>query len=207
DGTTTVLEGTQGFTDTYSVKLTRAPVAGETVNVTLTADAPFQSQVQLSQTSLTFNSSNWMNPQTITITAVSNDGAEDRMLVPIRHHIASTGGTNPLYVNLPDQVLKVAVIDGDSAGVFVRESNGSTSVVAGTAPRSDNYFVRQTKAPAVGETETLPFRTDGQILLSSPNPLFPHLVAPPIPTYPLTFSSGNGRQEVKMFVSFNPAVT
>jgi len=187
------------------VSLTRAPTALETVTVTLSVDSPYQNQILLSPATLSFDSTTWNTPVFITITAVATDGVEDQMLVPIRHHLSSNGGTSPIYVGAPDQVLKATVVDGDSPALFVRETDGSTMVMAGSTPQSDHYFVRLTQAPAADETVTLTLRTDGQTLLSGAGPRFQTVESQQTPTYTLTFNAVNWSQEFQIIVSANPA--
>jgi Ca2+-binding RTX toxin-like protein len=84
----TVLEG--GFTDTFDVVLTRQPSANVTVNLGVT-----NSQVSLSQTSLTFSANSadanaWNKKQTITITAINDSTVEGFHTDFITYTVVST---------------------------------------------------------------------------------------------------------------------
>src|SRR6185312_11177513 len=67
-GSTAVTEG--GATDTFTVALNSAPMANVTITINGTAD------VAGTPTALTFTSSNWQTPQTVTLTAVDDDLVE-----------------------------------------------------------------------------------------------------------------------------------
>jgi hypothetical protein len=115
---TEVLEGAQGFTDSYSVALTAAPGALETVTVTLLTDGQVSVLAQL-----VFNASNWMTPQTVLVTAVDDlvrDGIE---ISTIRHRITSAGGS--VYATFTDEPgLTVTVYDNETPGVVVQQTGG-----------------------------------------------------------------------------------
>ncbi len=166
-GSTLVLEGSllTGITDSYTVALTKAPAAGKTVTVTLTHDA----QVALASAdqrynpvlgTITFSAANWNVPVTMQVSAVNDAVPENRMISAIRHTASSTDAA---FVLPAPAVLEVTVVDDDTPGVLVTETDGSTLVVK-NGP-GDSYSVRLTKAP-VG-TVTIQLLGDGQTLLSS----------------------------------------
>ena len=64
-GSTDVTEG--GATDSYTVVLTSQPTADVTVIV------KYDSQISIDVTMLTFTTSDWDVPQTVTVTAVDDD--------------------------------------------------------------------------------------------------------------------------------------
>lgn len=79
-----VTEG--GATDSYDVVLTTAPTT--TVEVTLT---PSDDQIILSASLLTFTTSNWSIPQTVTITATNDQTSEPSKTTTITHTVSSSG--------------------------------------------------------------------------------------------------------------------
>lgn len=81
-GSTAVTEA--GTTDTYTVVLTGEPAA----NTTITPSP--NSQLTVSPASLTFTSSNWSTPQTVTVTAVNDAVAEGTHSGTVTHAAVST---------------------------------------------------------------------------------------------------------------------
>ena len=177
DGETVVLEGAvpHGITDSYSLALARAPEAGKTVTVTLSQSDP---RLQLSSAdtrydaathSLTFDSTNWDTAALISVAATDDAIVESPLTAQITHAVAST---DTAYASFfadpanPAPTLNVKVLDTDGAGVYVRQSDGSTLVVKGD-PTGDTYGIRLTHAPTADVKISL--ITDGQTLVSNFN--------------------------------------
>ncbi len=116
DGTTRLVEG--GRTDTITVRLTKAPTTTVVVNLTpqvsatgkVTADGIeytcnpgagcTRQQVTLSQSSVTFDATNWWIPVTVTLTAIADgivDGGVIQEFAPQARRVTSIQG--PLYVD------------------------------------------------------------------------------------------------------------
>ena len=79
DTSTEVLEGAAGFSDAYSVTLTAAPTAGETVTVTLSTNTQITAvSKETGLPYLTFTSANWNIAQIVLVNAVDDplDGVE-----------------------------------------------------------------------------------------------------------------------------------
>ncbi len=173
-----VLEGdaTTQITDTYTVQLGK-PITSGTVTVTLDFDA---GEVMLSSAdtrfdaltgTIVFDSTNWDDAVTLTITALSGDGREDTMISTIGHSaVASDAG----YGTISSAQFAVTIVDGDAPGVYVDQTNGSTLVVQDNPDTpedesdTDTYSVRLTQAP-IG-TVTIGVLTDGQTI-AGPTPL------------------------------------
>lgn len=164
NGFTEVAEGVGGKTDTYTVALTSEPSAP--VTVTLTPDA----QVNMAPATLTFDSSNWKTPQTVTVTAVT-DGLEAlNHTGSITHTMA--GGAD--YTGLAPVPLTVKVMDDQVVNIELEETEGSTQIwesedvfggVMDDGPKGvvDTYTIKLNQAPAAGETVTITFTTDAQL--------------------------------------------
>ncbi|MFO0702717.1 MAG: Calx-beta domain-containing protein [Candidatus Andersenbacteria bacterium] len=133
-GSTAVTEG--GAADSYTVVLTSQPTADVTVDLTNGG------QIQVNPSSLTFTAGTWNVPQTVTVTAVDNQIAENPLQEPIHQAVTSA---DPLYaaVSLPD--VDVAVTDDDTADITLTQSNGVTAVVEGST--TDSYTVVLTSQP------------------------------------------------------------
>lgn len=141
-GSTAVTEG--GATDTFTAVLQSAPTSD--VTITLTPNA----QVSVSPTTLTFTSSNWSTPQTVTVTAVDDFVAEGAHTGSVAFSLASAD-TN--YNGLVVAPLTVNITDNDSAGVTIVESAGSTNVAEGGA--TDTLTFVLTSQPVANVTVTL----------------------------------------------------
>jgi hypothetical protein len=127
---TRVVEG--GVTDTYSVVLRRAPTA----DVVLTPSYN-PAQISLSAGALTFTSSNWNTPQTVTVTAVDDNDIENVHTSAINYTASTSGGylatdTASLTVNIGDNDIK------GTALVTVAQSGGTTFLGETTSP-TDTY--------------------------------------------------------------------
>ncbi|MBF0491558.1 MAG: FG-GAP repeat protein [Deltaproteobacteria bacterium] len=133
-GSTVVTEG--GNTDTFTVLLSTQPISD--VTITMHPD----SQVTTNPPSLTFTASNWNQVQTVTVTAVDDHLAQGNHTGLISPS-ASSGDSayNAIGVN----PITVSIIDNDSAGVTLTQSNGSTTVVEGGA--TDSYTIALTSQP------------------------------------------------------------
>lgn len=99
-----VAEG--GATDTYTLSLTSQPSANVTINL---SSLP-TSQVTAAPASITFTTSNWNQPQTITLTAVNDSVFENELVATVSHSITSTD-TN--YASLVPSPVSVTVTDND----------------------------------------------------------------------------------------------
>ena len=117
-GNTRVVEG--GPSDTYNIVLDAEPTA--TVTVTATPDM----QVSVTPATLTFTPANWDVPQTINLSALIDNIVEGAHTSTISHS-ASGGGY------LPGSILSLAagIVDLDTPGVTIVESDGATDVKEG----------------------------------------------------------------------------
>jgi Ca2+-binding RTX toxin-like protein len=168
DAITEVLEGVGGFSDIYRIALTRAPNAGETVTVNLSASdrLSYFDKDGVEITSLTFNASTWDTAQLVRVVANDNGDVDGTGFVTITHAITSTGG---LYSGILEEAyptLDVKVFDDESAGAIIRQSDGRTIVVANgvdayDADDDDSYRVRLTQEITSGVVQLQLF-TDQQ---------------------------------------------
>jgi len=132
-GPTIVMEG--GFTDTLEVVLNSNP--GGEATVTLT---PSSSQINLGTGAgntkvLNFDSGNWDQPQTITVTAY-NDSTTEGLHSSSINSTYSGGGTI-----LPHTVY---IVDNETASVVIRTTDGTEVKEGDSTP--DTYTVWLTKA-------------------------------------------------------------
>lgn len=103
DGSTSVTEG--GAPDTYQVSLASEPT--NPVTITLNPDP----QLQVSPTTLVFDSSNWNLPQTVTVRAVDDCRMQGDRTATVSHVISSA---DQQYEGLQARTVSVKILDDDS---------------------------------------------------------------------------------------------
>ena len=167
DGFTSVSEAAgAGQTDTYTVALTSEPTGGVTVRIISSqSDAALVRGPGEFRHIITFSRANWSTPQTVTVTGVDDsvDQEVDRSVAI--SHIASSH--DPAYDGFSTPRLSVAVVDDDTAGVRVMESEGSTSVREAAGPGQwDTYTVALTSEPAAKVTVRISSDRPGAATLS-----------------------------------------
>ncbi|HEY1081188.1 MAG TPA: DUF1800 family protein, partial [Prosthecobacter sp.] len=162
-GDTMVVEG--GATDTYTLTLGQAPASPVTVNIITTINnlGTFPAEVTVSPTSVTFNSSNWSTPQTITITAADDSVNEGPEIAQIGHSIATTDAA---YRQANAPLVNVLVADNESnssnAVSLLQTQNGTLTLEGGT---TDSYYLTLRKAITSNVTVAI---TTGTDLTASP---------------------------------------
>ncbi|MEG4109920.1 FG-GAP-like repeat-containing protein, partial [Microcoleus sp. S13_C5] len=142
---TTATEG--GATGSYTVKLNTQPKADVKLS--------FQTGSQINPISeITFNSTNWKDPQTITVTATDDLKTEGTHSGTIAHTLTSTD-TN--YSGQTVQDVNVAITDNEKAGVTITPT--STTATEGGATGS--YTVKLNSQPSA--PVSLSFNTGSEI--------------------------------------------
>ena len=101
----------EGASRTYTVVLTSKPTQGVVVEVERSGDEDVVPQPD----SLTFDVSNWNEPQAVTVQALQDPDAVDDMAI-LGH---STTSSDSAYAGLAVPDVSVSVIDDDAAGVSV----------------------------------------------------------------------------------------
>ena len=127
----------EGATVTYTVVLDTAP----TGDVTVTIGGATDNDLALDKTSLTFTTTDWDTPQTVTVAAEQDDDAVDEPVVNLTHNVSST--VDNAYDGTIVDSVSVTVIDDDTVGVTV--SPTAVTVVGG---RSNEYSVVLDTEPA-----------------------------------------------------------
>ena len=160
-----VIEGSSSVTATYSIRLTEAPAAGETVTVTLTSDDPRL----VMPAPLQFTAADWDTDQQVTITATDDGKVEGVRLSRVFSTVTSSLSTGGAYSAgvIDNPTVQVSVYDGDSGGVLVVQPTGKTIV---SPTQTATYTIQLTRAPTAPVTVTI--ITDGKTLVSSSDPRF-----------------------------------
>ena len=146
-----ILGADEGETATCTVQLITQPAS----NVTVTFINGDSGALTLSPAILTFTPSNWNTPQTVMMTGVEDDDANDEM-VAISHRVSSTGAVSV------GGAVTISVTDNDTAGVSV--SPVSVNPVEGGMA---TYILVLDTRPAVPVTIT-PNSGDSDALAVSP---------------------------------------
>ncbi len=110
---------------TYTVRLNMAPTAD--VEIDFTSDDT--SAVTVAPSSLTFTAENSATDQTVTVTAVDDDDAQDETAT-ISGTITTT---DPDYTNVPVSSITISVEDDDTAGITLSPLTPSQVTEGGTA--------------------------------------------------------------------------
>ncbi len=138
DGSTTTVEG--GATDTFDVVLTRGPLTPVVFGVSSAG-----SEVSVSAPSLTFDTSNWATPQTVTVSAVDDfvDDGDQTRDVTISVVDASS---DPAFRSLPDTSVSATAIDNDTADVVLSTTELTVTEDPAATP-SATFTVRLDSEP------------------------------------------------------------
>lgn len=146
-----------GNTDTVTVRLQAPPPSGGNVTVNITSA---NSEVTVSPTSLTFDSTNWNTDQTVTVTAVVDGVSEVSGNGNDTLTFTSTSGFgswNSLVATLPVNVVEnsTATLNDPNAdyGIVIAETSGGTAV--NEASGNDTYTVKLTEQPSGNVTVTI----------------------------------------------------
>ena len=123
--------------DTYMVVLDTAPTA----SVTITIGGQTGTDVTATPSPMTFTTTNWSSPQTVTVTAGDDADTVDDS-VTLTHTAAST---SPVYASIAIDDVSVTVEDNDTAkvtGVTVTEGNAQLLVEWSAVSNATGYWVQ-----------------------------------------------------------------
>ena len=170
DGFTVVSEAAgAGQTDTYTVVLTSEPT--DVVRVSINSGAPGAVLVNGAGTTagaaslLTFTPSTWSTPQTVTVTGVDDSVNQGGNRSSRISHRASS--QDPAYEEISIPWVRATVVDDDTAGVRIIQSDGATAVTeAAGAGQTDSYTVALTSEPTHGVRVTVVSGTPGAALVN-----------------------------------------
>ena len=171
-----------GVTDTYQIALNVQPTANVRVNFVSGLASSFAgggnelraaSQVNPANTFVDFTPSNWNIPQTVVVSSIDNSAVEGFRRSYIKHVSTSADAR---YQNVGMPRVTANIVDNDSPGVMIIQTDGSTNVTEGgntdtyqlvltyppTQPvtiQLDNTLNQATAVAAVGGAKSLVFTT------------------------------------------------
>ena len=139
----------EGSSDTYTIVLDSQPTAA----VTVTINDPSNTDVTAEPASLTFSSTDWSTPKTVTVNAARDADAEGETAT-VTHTVTSTDSS---YSAASANSVSVIVTDDDTAGVSVSEAE--LTIAEGS---SDTYTIVLDSQPTAAVTVTIndPSNTD-----------------------------------------------
>ena len=169
-GATVVTEAAgAGQRDSYTVALTSEPTHG--VTVTVVSGTPGAALVNGpgatagATATLTFTPSTWSTPQTVTVTGVDDSVNQGGNRSSGISHRASS--QDPAYEGISIPWVRATVVDDDTAGVRIIQSDGATAVTeAAGAGQTDSYTVALTSEPTHGVRVTVVSGTPGAALVN-----------------------------------------
>ncbi len=138
---------------TYTVVLDSQPAAG---TVKVAVESGDTKAATVSPTSLTFTTTTWNAPQTVTVTAVDDatDNTGNERSVDITHKITTTGEGND-YTAVTADPVKVTVTDDDDAPEAIALSVDTDSVDEGAGATTVTVTARITDATRFAEAKTV----------------------------------------------------
>ena len=139
----------EGSTGHYTVKLDSEPTA----NVTITVNAPTNTDVTAAPATLTFTAQNWKMAQEVTVTAGEDDDAVDDTAT-LTHTVSSTDSNYQVIVAVE---VNVSVTDTDLVQVSISFENATYTVDEG-----DDVTVTVTLNADPERTVTIPLSATGQ---------------------------------------------
>ena len=147
DGTSVTEQPGAGHTDSYTVALDSRPRA----DVTIAVESGAPAAATVSPATLTFTPSNWNTAQTVTVTGVHDNVDQSGNHTAIITHTATSSDAVYNTISIPD--VTVTVVDEDTVGVIIKESDDATSVTEEVgAGRTDGYTVMLDSRPTADVT-------------------------------------------------------
>ena len=149
----TTLTVTEGGSGIYTVVLDSQPIGEVRVDISGHADT----DINLSDTTLTFTSENWETPQTVTVRAALDDDAVPDQAVTLNHAVSGSGE----YAAITAESVTVTITEDDSAGV-----NIDPTVLTVVEGGSSSYAVLLTTRPSADVTVTISGHDGSDITVS-----------------------------------------
>jgi hypothetical protein len=153
--------GEDGTTASFTVRLSSEPMA--------TVSIPIQSsdttEGTLSVDTVDFTTSNWSDPQTITVTGVDDDVADGDQDYEIT--LGTPASSDVKYTALDPDDVALTNVDDDSAAVVVEQPTAKETGEATGAPEV-SFVVRLTSAPSASVSIDLVSSAPSEGIISSP---------------------------------------
>ena len=127
-----------GGSDTFTVRLTSKPTA----NVTIPVSSSDTGEGTVSPSSLSFTTSNWNTPKSVTVTGVNDNVDDDNQAYSVI--LAAASSSDSKYSGLNPSDVAAVNSDNDTAGFTVTPVNGLTTTEAGG---TDTFTIKLNSQP------------------------------------------------------------
>lgn len=149
DGVLTNESGTQ---DTFTVQLDSRPAIGEVVVLDVIGTDPTEGTLIPIQ--LTFDHTNWDQPQTVTVTGVDDNFIDDDIVYDIDIVVNAGGTTASEYTGL-QETIQATNEDNDIADLIIAYTGVQTQVETSEPGTTDTFTVALTASPMPGNNVVL----------------------------------------------------
>ena len=150
DSSGNLLTTEDGDSSTFTVVLDAKPTANVTVSITGDDDTEYS----LSDSSLTFSTSNWDTPQTVTVTGVDDTTIDGDITTTLTASASATGG----FDGSEEASTTVITTDDDTAGITITQTgttDGSGNLLTTEAGDSSTFTVVLDVQPTANVTVSL----------------------------------------------------
>ncbi|WP_404310513.1 Calx-beta domain-containing protein [Neorhodopirellula lusitana] len=160
----TGLEVTEGgATGSFQAELTRAPASDVHFAIAPTTAG----QVTVNPTTVTFTAANWNDPQTIQVSAVNDDFAEDLVVASLQ--LSDLISDDEFFSGATTDDVSVTVVDNDQASIQLDPSFGLATSEDGLQDSAD---VRLTSEPTSNVTISFTSGDAGEVAISPAQVVF-----------------------------------
>ena len=173
-GTLSVDEGGNG---TYTVKLSHRPAAGVTVTVTssltddVEIDGPDAGATFSDSETLSFATTNWNTPQTVTVKGATDNDLADSTGNTLSHAASNTvSSMDSLFTGAATVSLSVTVTDTTAPSILLTQSGSDITTLGITEESSNvNYQVALSNAPLADVTVTVTTSDNAAVTIDGPD--------------------------------------
>ena len=151
-----------GGTDKFTVTLDSVPT-GDVV-FTLTPSDNTEASVSVPTSPLTFTSSDWDKPKTVTVTGLDDDIDDGNFNSTIKVEIDKSNTTDPKYDDLSSKTVSVTNVDDDTSNFTITETSGGTSATEGG--NSDTFTVQLASRPTGSVVLSVQANNDADVSVS-----------------------------------------
>ncbi len=160
----TALSVDEGGNATYTVKLSHRPAAGVTITITSSAtdaveiDGPDAGATFSDSETLSFTTTNWNTPQTVTVKGATDDDLSNDLNNTLTHAASNTvSSQDSLFSSAVNAELSVTVTDTTSPSIVLTQSGAAISGALSIDEEGSNvtYQVGLSNAPLAPVTVTI----------------------------------------------------
>ena len=175
---TGTLSVNEGGTGTYTVKLSHRPDAGVTVTVTssltddVTIDGPDAGATFSDSETLSFATSDWNTPQTVTVQGATDNDLADSTGNTLSHAASNTvSSMDSLFTGAATVSLSVTVTDTTTPGILLTQSGAAITAPLGITEQGSDvtYDVALSHLPKADVTVTITTSDNTAVTIDGPD--------------------------------------